>query len=290
MPGCITKFAMLVSGSSQPKYSKSRKRSRPSPPRRALWVPMSDGMRVRNCGREVPDEIEAEPAVRRVGTLVVAAQLGHQRAVEEGREFRHVVLHRLEAGVAPLDLGHDSRPRQAGLRRLADLRAGPQIDTGVQTDLERREIGNVAVARRGHGLAVEPRQEREAPLRRHGGDPRRAIDALALHEAKRAHLGLEPVAVVGCRIFLQGKPSRRDSTRKMRLLPPRRISARPVTGSPHRVRATSRISVRKRGRGRHEVRSRKGIARRGSAGPARTGSCGSRPACRRAPGPRPGRR
>jgi len=39
MPGCMTKFAMLVTGSSQPKYSKSRKYSFPVRSPQALCAP-----------------------------------------------------------------------------------------------------------------------------------------------------------------------------------------------------------------------------------------------------------
>src|SRR6185295_15655389 len=49
---------MLVPGSSQPKYSKSKKRMPPSPTRSALWIPKSDGMRLRrSSGRSASNSI-----------------------------------------------------------------------------------------------------------------------------------------------------------------------------------------------------------------------------------------
>jgi hypothetical protein len=86
------------------------------------------------------------------------------------------VLDGREPGVRALDLRHDPRARQAGLGGLADRAAGVGIDALIERDLEGGELGDVAVGDGVHRLAVDPGQQREAPLGRH-----------------RHHLGVRPM-------------------------------------------------------------------------------------------------
>src|SRR5262249_12588792 len=205
--------------------------------------------------------------------------------IEERSELWEIVLHRFETSIAAHNMGHDAWPRQTRFRGLADLRSRLLVDRLVQGDLEASELGNIVVRDGIDCAALDPGEEAITDVRRHRDGAGSPTDTRALEEAQRRHLGPQAVAIVTCRILLEGvgaacRLDAEDAT-VVALAHLRDASNRMRAQRARQVLCYVRYGKRRHRRGRASWH----IARTGVAVPVRTGSCGRPAAWARGPGP-----